>query len=366
MIHDVRLAVRRLLRARGFTLASVVTLGAGIAATASIFTLASALLLRPLPYRDSARLVHLWEVREAKNYARSEASYPDFQDWRAESRTVETFAGYSWPRVTLRGGAGAEQLQAARVTDSFFQVLGVSAALGRTLDATTPQSVLLSDGIWHRRFGADRAIVGKTVNIDGEAFGVAGVLPPSFHFAPSRGADLWLPVQPTERMRTARAMRWLNVVAKLKPGVSAAAAEQELAAIAARIAREHPDSNRGTSVQVVPLREQFLGPIRMPVLVLGCAALLVLLIACANVASLAIGRAARHQKDLSVLLALGARRSGIVRLLVAEAVVLSMAGAVVGVPLGMAALRALVAAMPANMIALLPALQTITLDARAA
>ena len=365
MLHDLTQALRRLSRARSFTVAATVTLAVGIGATTSIFTLANAVLLRPLPYADSDRLVHLWEIREKKDYGRSEASIPDYEDWKAASRTIEKFAGYSWPRVTMRLGAGAEELQAARVTDSFFDVLGVRAQLGRTFgEGEAPTRVLLSDGLWQRRFGGDRAVVGTMLRIDGKSYEVGGVLPPSFHFGPSRGAELWLPLEPGEAMLTRRSYRGLNVIARLKPGVTADVADQELDGIAARIAAEYPDSNKGTSVEVVGLREQLVGRVRPIVLVLGCAALFVLLVACVNVASLMIARVTSREHDLAILMALGATRAVLVRQLLAEAVVLSILGTAGGVAIGHWGLQALVSTVPANIAAQLPSIQHLTLDFR--
>jgi putative ABC transport system permease protein len=368
-MSELRHAVRRLLRARGFTLAAVVTLALGIGATTAIVTLANALFLRPLPYRDAERLVHLWEVRASKNYGRSETSFPNFEDWRASSRTVELFAGYGWPRVTLRGTGGAEQLQAARVSDTFFDVLGTRAQLGRTFVrgedvANGPRVAILSDALWRRRFGADANILGRAINVDGVSYEVVGVLSPTFHFAPSRGAELWVPLQPNDSMRTRRQMRWVNVIARLKPGVTAEAADRELDAIAAQLAQRHPDSNAGASVDVVPLREQLTGPVRGPVVLLGIAALFVLLIACVNVASLMIGRVAARRHDVAVRFALGATRASVARSLVVEALVLSAAGAIAGAFVGVSALRAMVMTVPPDLLALMPYLRTLTVDAR--
>jgi putative ABC transport system permease protein len=368
-MNELRHAIRRLLRARGFTIAAVATLALGIGATTAIVTLANALFLRPLPYRDADRLVHLWEIRASKNYGRSETSFPSFEDWRASSRTVEMFAGYGWPRVTLRGSGGAEQLQAARVSDTFFDVLGTRAQLGRTFArgedvSNGPRVAILSDGLWRRRFGADKGIVGRAINVDGTAYEVIGVLPAAFHFAPSRGAELWVPLQPNDSMRTRRSMRWVNVIARLKPGVTPEVADRELDAIAAGLARSHPDSNAGSSVEVVPLREQLVGPVRGPVVLLGIAALFVLLIACVNVASLMIGRVAARRHDVAVRFALGATRASVARSLVVEALVLSAAGAAAGAAFGVSALRAMVMTVPPDLLALMPYLRTLTVDAR--
>lgn len=364
-MNDFRFAIRRLLRARAFTLAAVATLALGIGATTAVVTLANALLLRPLPYRDADRLVHIWEVRDS----RSEASFPDFEDFRANSRTIREFAGYGRPRVTLRGSEGAEQVQAARVTDNFFDVLGVAPARGRTFvhgeDVTGgPRVVVLSDALWRRRFGADPRIVGRAVDVDGRMYEVVGVLPPSFQFAFARGAEVWMPLQPSEQMRGQRRMRWINVIARLNPGVDAKAADRELDAIAAQLAEKYPDSNRGASTEVVPLREELTGPVRPAVLVLACAAGFVLLIACVNVASLMIGRVAARQRDVAIRFALGASRMSVARDMVLEALVLCVAGALAGAFVGLTALRALATTVPRELLAMLPNLATLTLDAR--
>lgn len=368
-MNELALAIRRLLRSSGFTVAAVTTLALGIGATTAIVTLANALLLRPLPYRNVDRLVHLWQFRAGESESRSELSFQDYRDWQASAtRTVERFGGYSWPRLTVRGSQGAEELQGARVTDSFFDVLGVHAALGRTFvrgeDVTNgPRVALISDAFWRRRFGADREVIRKTIDIDGETFEIVGVLPETFHFAPARGAEVWIPLRPSG-WRLGRSGRWVKTIALLKPGVTTQAADRELDALSAELARRYPDTNRGASAEVMLLRDFLIGPAKPTVLVLTFAALFVVLIACANVASLMLERVAARQQDIAVRFALGATRIEVASALVAEALVLAVVGAVAGAFIGLWALRALVLTVPADLIGQMPYLGSLTPDAR--
>src|SRR2546423_1190388 len=274
LLSDVRYAARVLLKQPGFALVAVVTLALGIGANTAIFSVVDAALLRSLPYTDPARLVHLWETRRSRDFEQREASYPDFQDWRAQGAEVfEGVAGYAQNNFTLLDEGTPERVRGAAVTANFFDVLGVRAARGRAFlegeDAPGAERVVvLSHGLWQRRFGGAEKAIGKQIALDGEAYTVVGVLPPEFHFAKVGGAELWIALTPTPAVAGRRFNHWINVVARLRRGVALEAAQARMNAVAANIEREDPASHAGTGIHVVPLQEELVGPVKPMLFVL--------------------------------------------------------------------------------------------------
>ncbi len=369
LLQDLRYGVRMLLKNPGFALIAVITLALGIGANTAIFTVVNAALLRGLPYRDPDRLVHLWETTPQKNFPQREASYPDFLDWR-QNQVFSGMAAYGGGGgFTLIGDDGPERIPGARVTANFFSVLGVELLLGRAFleDEDQPGAervVTLGYGFWQRRFGGDRKIIGQSLNLNGEAYTVIGVLPPGFQFAPRGAAELWIPLRPNEAQRSRRYMHWVNVVARLKPGVSQTQAQAEMQTIAQRIAQEHTDSHAGTAITLVQLNEQIVGQIRPLLLILFVAVGFVLLIACANVANLLLGRAGARQKEIAIRAALGAGRWRLIRQLLAESALLALFGGAAGLLLAQWGVEALIAAIPDNMLNAMPYLRSLTIDGR--
>src|SRR5215468_6257692 len=264
--QDLRYGARMLLKNPGFTTIAVLTLALGIGANTAIFTVVDAALLRGLPYKDSDRLVQVWESRRIGEIKRLDASYPDYLDWGQATEVIDGISGYTgWDgSFTLTGRAEPERIEGARVTASFFSVLGVRPILGRAFlpDEERPQAegtVILSYGLWQRRFGADPNIVGQRLTLDGGGYTVLGVLPRSFQFAPMGKAQLWVPLRPTSGQLNRRYMHWLDVIARLKPGVSMTQAQARMNEIGARIERENPDSHTGAGLTLVPLHEQIVG-----------------------------------------------------------------------------------------------------------
>ncbi len=369
--QDLRYGARMLLRKPSFTSIAVLTLALGIGANTAIFTVVDAALLRGLPYKDPDRLVQMWETRRVGEIKQLDASYPDYLDWGQQSEVIEGICGYTgWDgSFTLTGRAEPERIEGARVTASFFSVLGVAPILGRTFlpDEDRPQAertVILSYGLWQRRFGADPGIVGQRLILDGSDYTVLGVLPRSFQFAPMGKAQLWVPLRPTPGQSERRFMHWLDVIARLKPGVSLAQAQAQMSTVGERIERENPDSHTGAGLKLVPLHEQIIGSVGPLLLVLLGAVGFVLLIACANVANLLLLRAAARRQEISIRLALGATRWRLVRQLVSESLLLTLVGGVLGLALAAWGVKLLLAAIPAAQLDSMPYLQGLTLNAR--
>ncbi len=360
MRQDIQYALRRLFKAPGFTLVAVVTLALGIGANSAIFSVVNGVLLEPLPYPESGRLVGVYHVTEGE---RAAMSGPNFMDVARAAKSFENAAAVSTADVILTGQGEPVRLDVAGVSASLFNVLRVRPALGRTFNAdeNTPGKtniVVLSHALWKGRFGGDPNVVGKRIQLDGIDKEVVGVMPEGFSYP--AGRDAWLPVRYTESFVSQQRAAWyLRVVARLKPGVTPEQSAAEVETLGRNLARQYPDANEGVGMTTYPLHEAMVGDIRRSVLVLLGAVGFVLLIACANVANLLLARAAARESEMAVRAALGAGRGRLVRQLLTECVILSLAGGGVGLLLGVWGVAFLTSLKPQG----IPRLDAVTVDA---
>jgi putative ABC transport system permease protein len=332
LLRDARHACRLLMRHPGFTLVAVLTFAVGIGVNTAVFSVFSGVLLRPLPYPDAGQITLLWLDNRREGIREDITSYPNFRDWRQQSTSYAHMAGFTQSAFTLTGADEPERLEGSRVSAAFFDVMGIQPALGRTFTEAhetvgEDRVVVLSHGLWQRRFGGARDVLGRTITLGGEPFEIIGVMPPALRFPAE--AELWAPLSVDDDLREARTAFWLPVIGRLKPGISPEQAQTEMDAIAGRIEHEY-EQMRGFGANVVPLHRQLVGDIEWSLFVLLGAVGFVLLIACANLGNLLLGRTAARRRELAIRSALGAQRWRLVRQIVTETLVLAAVGGVLG------------------------------------
>ena len=362
-LHDIRYALRSLHKNPGFAAISVLTLAFGIGGNTAIFTMVDALALRSLPYREPARLMAIETRKTEQPELEAWTSALDFFDAREQTRSFASMAGISpvWS-VVLTGRGRAERLESLFVSAEFFPMLGVTPVAGRAFlpgedkRAQPSRVVVISHALWQRRFGGSREAIGQSLNLDNSAYTVIGVLPADFRYLgePVAGTasqiDAWFPLSDNPLAGSIRGLRFLKVIGRLRPGVSAAQGGEDVRRFGKAVAERFPESNRGFSWNILPLNQQVTGRIRLTMLLLLGAVGFVLLMACANVANLLLARAVARQREISVRTALGASWPRLLRQLLTEGLVLAAVGGAAGLPLAYAGLRFLIASGPESLL----------------
>ncbi len=359
-LEDVRHALRALRRAPGFSLTAVLTVALGVGSLTAMFAVVNGVVLKPLPYPREKRLVRVWSAHPQRGLPFFSVSSPDAVDWARQTRSLEALGAFERPQqVALTGGDRPEELLLSRVTASIFDVLGVAPRIGRTFSSAEGAHLLvLSYELWQRRFGGDPAVVGRALTLDGQPYTVTGVMPPRFG-VPGAAVEAWAPLE--LRAGDDRGRRFLRVLGRLRPGATLDAARTDLETVAARLQALHPDTNGGWSVTVRALHQAIVGPeLRQALLLLLGVVAFVLVIACANVAHLALVRGARREREMAIRVALGAGRLRLVGQLLAESVLIAAAGGALGLLVAAWSLDVLRAAAPVA----LPRLEEVRIDAR--
>ena len=355
-MRDLKYSIRRLLKSPAFTAIVILTLALGIGANTAIFSVVNTVLLRPLGYREPDRLVtinHFYQS-EALNNLEAPVSAIGFRDYRDKTKSFEAVAVETGWSANLTGTGDPERVPASRVSGDFFRVLGVAPQVGRVFGREEDEPgknrvVVLSDGLWRRIYGADRGVVGKTMQLNSLTFTILGVMPPGFKGFFNSRADIWTPLalNPAQFDPNSYTNEYLNLTARLKPGVSVDQAAAEMRAFAEQLKRQYPNNlGQKWTLKVKSLNELATGSIRPALLVLLGAVGFVLLIACSNVANLLLARVTTRQKEIAIRTALGADRWVVVKQLLTESVILALAGGVLGLAIAYWSVKSLVALMP--------------------
>jgi putative ABC transport system permease protein len=366
IIRDGRHAGRMLLKNPGFALTAVAILGLGIGANTSIFSVVNAVLLRPLPFPDSSRIVDVWHTPPREQFAGRptfSVSPANYLDWRAQSTTFEHMAIYGFRPANLTGRGEPDPLQGAVVSGEYFQVLRGTAVVGRLLDAGDEDPgrshvVVLGEHVWNTRFGADPTVVGRSIRLNGELYTVVGVMPQRLRFP--AWADVWLPLVWTPEERVVRGNHNCLVVARLASGADLRRAQSELTTISQRLERLYPADDKGWGALVVPLQQDLVADVRGGLIILLGAVACVLLIACANLANLLLAQALGRAREMAIRAAVGASRGRIVQQFLVESMILSVAGGAVGLAAASSSVGLIVKSFGTT----LPRASEVTLDMR--
>ncbi|HYP29319.1 MAG TPA: ABC transporter permease [Blastocatellia bacterium] len=363
LMQDLRYGVRMLLQKPAFTVVVVLALAVGIGANSAIFSVVNAVLLRPLPYADPDRLVMIWMDNSRINIAEDWHSFPNYTDYRDHNEVLESIAAFNNRSFNITGSGEPERVQGAWMTGSLLPLLGVSPALGRNFSPEEEQPgkdqvVILGHGLWQRRFGGDRNIVGQSIQLNGAPRTVIGVMPQGFAF-PAKDSEMWVPIALTQQQMANRNAISYQVIGRVKPGVTFEQAKANLEMVNRWILNQNPNQE-GYGINPVPYHDQVVGSVRPALLALLGAVAFVLLIACANVANLLLSRAAARAREIAIRTALGAGRIRIIRQLLTESLLLALLGGGVGLLIAFWGLDLLLAISPPD----LPRLDQITIDRR--
>lgn len=372
-MQDVRYALRMLSKNPGFTFVAVITLALGIGATSAMFSVINAVLIRPLPYHQPERLVTIWEESPERDLFQIPVSFSNLRDWVDQTQTFEEIAAYTFTNLNLSGAGEPARLSTVRASANLFSLVGAVPLLGRTFlpeedNEGSGRVVILSHAVWQQRFGSDPGVVGQSLALNNQGYTVVGVMPASFQFPVGFGylgkvlndpIEIYVPLAATGR-ELARGNYSFFAIGRLKPGATIEQARAEMTTIEGRLEKQYPDTNTGIGVSLVATREQTVKEIRPALLVLFGAVSFLLLIACANIANLLLARGATRQKEFAIRAALGASRVRVLRLLLTESVILSLAGGCLGLLLALWGTDALVALAPDN----LPRLHEVGIDGR--
>jgi putative ABC transport system permease protein len=361
--QDIRYGLRTLVKSPGFTLVALTALALGIGANTAIFSVVNAVLLRTLPYRDAEQVMVVWEQNRARDGRNNVVSPANFFDWQQQSNSFQEMAAFHDAAFNLTGEGNPEEIPAQVTSGNLLTMLGTEAALGRvyTKDEAEPgrdDVIVISHGLWQRRFGGASDIIGKKISLNGQSVTILGVMPQGFKWFMKEGsrtgksAEMWTPAKFEAYMNTPSKGRgrFITVAGRLKPGVTVEQAQSEMSTIASRLEQQHAQFNTNMGVRIVPVREQLAGEIKTALYVLLGAVGFVLLIACANVANLMLARAASRQSEFAIRIALGAGRARMVRQLLTESVLLSVLGGALGLIIALWGVDALVALSPPNLL----------------
>ena len=371
--QDLRYGARMLLKQPGFTSVAVITLALGIGANTAMFSVINAVLLRPLPYRQPDRLVTIWEEMPQRGMYEIPVSFANLRDWVDQTKTLDQISAYTFTNLNLSGVGEPARLGAVRSSANLFSLVGAAPLLGRLFLPEEDKEganrvVILGHALWQSRFGSDSAIIGRSLTLDNQKHTVVGVMPSGFQFPVGFGylgkvlndpIDLYVPLAATGK-ELGRGHYSFFAMGRLKPGITIDQARAEMTTIEGRLEQQYPDTNTGIGIKLVPTQEQTVKAIRPALLVLLGAVAFLLLIACANIANLMLARGASRQKELAIRAALGASRLRVVRLLLSESLMLSLAGGCLGLLLAVWGTNALVALAPDN----IPRLNEVGVDAR--